>query len=216
MKLPPQVQQAFDRIDAMTLRERALVLGALVGMLFVAWDTAMMRPLNALHEARAGQLESLQQQLGDLNRAIQAAAGVEVADPDAAARRELAELRARLVEVDRRLTTLTGDMIEPAQMGQVLEQLLAASGGLELVSMHNIGAQALAGDTVRAGGYFRHGIALEVRGSFHATLRYLEAVEALPWRFFWERVELQVEKHPVSRTTIVLHTLSLREGLLGV
>jgi hypothetical protein len=46
-------------------------------------------------------------------------------------------------------------------------------------------------------------------------LRYLEAIQSLPYRFTWESVELETVSHPTNRTRIVLYTLGLDQGLLG-
>lgn len=227
MNLPPQIQQLSARIDSMSLRERALIAASMIAVLFLLWDTALMRPLNALHEARAVQLESLQTQVADLNRAIQGAVSSDSADPEQAARRELAESRSRLVEMNRELSKVTRTLIEPAQMGRVLDQLLSGTEGLDLVSMRNLDPQALGndmgddkgGDTASGtdgAPYYRHGIEIEVRGPYHAVLKYLRAIERFEWQFVWGRVELQVDEHPHNRTRIVLYSLSLQEGLLGV
>ena len=49
-----------------------------------------------------------------------------------------------------------------------------------------------------------------------ATLRYLQALEALPWRFFWDSVDYQVIAYPQSTVRLKLHTLSLSEDWIGV
>lgn len=218
MNLPPQVQQVFERVDAMTLRERAMLMAALIAVLFMFWDTFLMRPLNALHDTRGGQLESLQQQVGDLNEAIQAAVSEERIDPDQAARRELAGLRSRLIEVDRRLEEAARGLIEPGEMGRVLDALLSRTDGLELVAMRNLEPQALGSEDASSGGaaYYRHGIELEVSGPYHAVLDYLREVEGSKWEFVWGGVDLKVDEYPRNTTRIVLYTFSQREGLLGV
>lgn len=211
MKLPANMQLALERVDAMSLRERALLAGALFAVLFLAWDAFLMRPLNALQDARSGQIESLQEQVNDLNRAIQETVAGTVTDPDTEARRQLAELHTTMTGLDERLTRLTRDLVDPAQMPDVLERLLANNAGLELVSMRNLEARSIGN-----GAYFQHGIELEIEGGYNAVLGYLQALERLQWRFMWGSVELVVDVHPRSRTRIVLHTLSLHEGLLGV
>ena len=63
---------------------------------------------------------------------------------------------------------------------------------------------------------YRHGLQLELEGSYLATLAYLKALQALPWEFYWDEVRLQVDKYPTAKITIVVHTLSLTEGWIGV
>ena len=61
-----------------------------------------------------------------------------------------------------------------------------------------------------------HGFALEFSGGYLATLNYLQALERLPWRFFWDSVSYEVEDYPRSLVRLRLHTLSLSEDWIGV
>ena len=47
-------------------------------------------------------------------------------------------------------------------------------------------------------------------------LRYLAAIENIGVRFFWERVEYQVEQYPLGEVSIEVFTLSTQEQLLDV
>ena len=71
MKLPPQAIVVFERIDSMSLRERAMVAATVLALLWALWDALLMRPLNALEDARQAQLASVAGQLADVNRSIQ-------------------------------------------------------------------------------------------------------------------------------------------------
>jgi MSHA biogenesis protein MshJ len=51
---------------------------------------------------------------------------------------------------------------------------------------------------------------LQLEGSYLATLRYLRALEDLPWKFFWEGVEYEVIEHPTARITLDLYTLGIK------
>ncbi|NOX76997.1 MAG: hypothetical protein GXP17_10380 [Gammaproteobacteria bacterium] len=65
-------------------------------------------------------------------------------------------------------------------------------------------------------GIFKHGVRVEFEGNFLATLRYLQALENMPWRFYWDSVDYQVLEYPVARVAITVHTLSLDRGWIGV
>jgi hypothetical protein len=45
---------------------------------------------------------------------------------------------------------------------------------------------------------------------------YLEALEALPYGFFWDRVSLDATQFPKITGSLVVYTVSLRQEWIGV
>lgn len=215
MKLPPPLQKVYDAMDALAVRERLLITGVVLALLWVLWDTMLMRPLNTLGEARKAQLASLSQQIQDMERSMELAVKSRPDDPDARNRQRLSEIQARSAELDGHLQTLTGDFVRPSEMAPLLESVLARAGNLELVKMHTL--DPVASDAGNGGGgYYRRGLVVELLGGYLDALRYLQALEDLPWEFFWDSVKIEVTDHPTSRITILVHTLGYREGESGV
>ena len=205
MKPPAQVVALFERIDSMSLRERAMVAATVLVLLWALWDALLMRPLNGLESARQAQLASVTGQLADLNRSIKSVAEARGANTDQDARRQLAELRARVIELDAELGKVTA----------LLETVLEESGHLRLVGMETLAAEPVVAEGEETG-YFRHGLAVNVRGSYLDALKYLEALERLRWQFFWRSVTLEVVDHPASSIRITVYTLGRRPGAIGV
>ena len=65
-------------------------------------------------------------------------------------------------------------------------------------------------------GPYVHPVELIVEGSYLDVLRYLQALEALPWRFYWKALDLQSTGYPVNRVRIELTTLSMDKEWVGV
>jgi MSHA biogenesis protein MshJ len=63
--------------------------------------------------------------------------------------------------------------------------------------------------------FYRHGLEIEVEGSYAACLEYLNAIESLPWRLYWQVLELDVIDYPRNRVRIEVSTLSLDEEWIG-
>ena len=63
---------------------------------------------------------------------------------------------------------------------------------------------------------YRHSVVLQMEGSYHDTLSYLKKLEQLPWRFFWQGVEIEASGYPNTLTTLDVYTRGFREGLVGV
>ena len=215
MKLPPQAIVVFERIDSMSLRERAMVAATVLALLWALWDALLMRPLNALEDARQAQLASVAGQLADVNRSIQSVAEARGGDTEQDSRRRLAELRARGIENDAALREVTRELVAPTEMAKLLETVLQETGRLRLVSMETLSAEPVIAEGEDTG-YYRHGLAVTVRGGYLETLNYLEALERLRWQFFWHSVELDVVDHPTSSVRITVYTLGHRPGAIGV
>ncbi|MCA1799201.1 MAG: hypothetical protein LC632_07000 [Xanthomonadaceae bacterium] len=215
MSKPTRVQVVFERIDSMSIRERAMVALTVLAVLWALWDGLLMRPLGALEQARQEQLASLTGQITELNRSIQTVATAQSVDPEAVARRQLAETRMLVAELDARLRNATRELVPPSEMATLLETMLTRVGNLQLVGMETLPSQAI---TVEGSdtGYFRHGLQVDVRGGYLDALTYLRALEQLRWQFLWESVELTVRDHPNSDIRITVYTLGERAGVIGV
>lgn len=212
-------RQLVNRIDALSLRERGFILVAVLAVLWAAWDLFLMQPLVQQQEASQARIEQLRTEasrLDDATRQMIERGGV---DPDRRLREEIVRLRQELAELDAELEDRTADLIEPRQMARMLEEVLTRETDLRLVSLRNLDARPLVESEDAEGErahIYRHGVAIEFSGTYLSTLAYLQAVEELPWRFFWDSIHLEVERHPRARVRIVVFTLGTREGMLGV
>jgi MSHA biogenesis protein MshJ len=126
--------------------------------------------------------------------------------------------------LDIALAKTSTQIINPQEMVQLLEQILENQSGLKFISLKNKPAtpgfveshseDAKPVDNVNS--IYRHSVVLEVEGSYHSALAYMKKLESLPWRFFWQSVEIETRKYPNSLITLEVYTLGFREGLIGV
>jgi len=63
---------------------------------------------------------------------------------------------------------------------------------------------------------YKHGILLELSGSYTATLQYLRMLENLPWKFYWEAMRFEIVDYPTAKISIVIDTLSLNKEWVRV
>jgi MSHA biogenesis protein MshJ len=61
-----------------------------------------------------------------------------------------------------------------------------------------------------------HSIEIVIDGQYADILAYLEALEALPYKFRWSTLDLSTAGYPRNRVRIELSTLSLDSTWLGV
>lgn len=210
-----------ERINALSLRERALVFMTVSVALYVLASNVILQPLadKAVHleraiKVRASQVTTLEIKVRELG-----AGGSFDPELDEAGRIE--KLNARLRGIDASLASLTAGLVSPKEMAKLAERVLHENRRLELVKMQSIKAVPLLASRRDAGTpaadieIYRHGIRLELRGRYGDIVDYIQRLEKLPWKFFWAEVSLELEQHPTSRVVLVLYTVSLEKGWIG-
>ena len=62
-------------------------------------------------------------------------------------------------------------------------------------------------------GVMKHVVVLRLEGTYFELLQYLQGLEQLPWRFFWDSLNYRVSGYPVSDIEIRVSTLTMKEAL---
>ena len=212
------------KYEALSLRERAIVVLALLGVLILVWDTYLMDPLR---RARTG----LQAELDSASASGVTATSADLSDPRQVAIKRAGELQTQLATLDAQLKSTARGFVSADRMIEVLHDVLDRQGRLELVSIRNLPVTSLvppedtetgADGAVTAATAtapqppFVHSIELVVDGQYSDVLDYLGQLEALPWKFRWASLDLSTAGYPRNRVRIELSTLSLDSTWLGV
>ncbi|HYM35397.1 MAG TPA: type II secretion system protein GspM [Steroidobacteraceae bacterium] len=204
-----------SRFNTMSLRERAMVASAVLALLVFLWDRALMNPLRQREQQLQQDLAATQQGLAALSATIQSRADE---NPLVLAMKQKQSLTESISAVDRELQSTSAGLIPPDRMLAALRDVLQHENGLRLVSMHNLPVASLVPTQPGAPlqGPYVHSLEFVVEGGYLDVLRYLEKVEALPWRFYWQVLELKTAEYPLNRIRIRLNTLSMDKEWLGV
>lgn len=221
MNLRQRMQQLTAQIDALSLRERAiLMLGAFM-VLFLLWDRMLMADITRRGAAVNAEIVAMRTDIGRLNTAIANVAHARGDDPDAVLRAQIDAARRDIARIDNALAERAGQVIPPGEMADVLQEILQRQQRLKLVSMTSLPPEALlTADEEREAGLngsiYRHGLEFEIEGRYLDVLGYLRELESLQWQFSWDALELESIEYPVNRVRIRVHSLNLEEGWLGV
>jgi len=224
MKTP--IAKWAERFEAFSLRERALIAGAVLVFIYMLWDTMLMSPEHLRQKNMVGEMYSLNQQMEEMDTQILTLTQKLSQGESQQTARRVQDMREALSRLEQQQQELTVEFIRPEQMAGVLRGMLGAESGLTLTQLQSLGAVPLfppeevkEGEAVpeaRGPQIFKHGMRVTFEGDFFATLRYLQALEDMPWRFYWDGLEYRVLQYPKAQVTITVHTLSLDKGWIGV
>jgi len=215
----------IERLDALTLRERVIIFAAGVTLIYIAWQTLLMGPLDARAKSAQQHLSDVRQQAAVIDQ-IGTASSQDPAVAAALRNRALAE---RLKALDHEINSAAQGYVAPQRMNELLRALLAEQHGLKLISLTNLTVESLsrpdgaktdgkADSTLAAGdrGPFLHPVEIVVEGDYASVVTYLRAIEGLPWRIHWRKLELVAGQYPVNRVRLVIGALSLSPDWMGV
>ena len=199
------------RFDKYSLRERALVALAILAAVIGLWDLLLMQPLRT-------QRNALTQELTTYNETIGSSQEADQADPHRAAIMRVSELQTQSQAIDAQLTSSAAGFVPAPKMVEVVHDVLSRQHGLKLISIRNLPMASLVPPAAETPGTapYVHPIELVIEGEYGEVLNYLQALEALPWRFRWKTLDLTTTQYPVNRVRIELSTLSMDKTWLGV
>ncbi|WDE04505.1 hypothetical protein SG34_024730 [Thalassomonas viridans] len=231
-----QWQDFSEKFLSLSQREQLLIL--LTGTVLIAFmffSLAIDKNLVAVRN-----LEQQKQQLTSSNKSLsQSVSGLEQAlkrDPNVALRQQLEQFEQTLLAADQQLVTLTSELIDPVQMRFALIELLAMQPEVKLTSFELIPPRELisapgAQDPVTAEGgqkklagmeghqsmtLYRHGIKLKLEASYFQLRDYLQQMEQLSWRFFWQNFDYRLLEYPGGVLEVEIYSLSTRRAFVGV
>lgn len=232
-----------DRVDALSLRERAMVFAAAVVTLVALVNLLLLDPVSAKQKKMSQQIKLQQAKMKEIQANIQVLAAAQGSDPDAASKARLAQLKRQIEELNARLESTQQSLVPPEKMAAVLEDILRRDRQLQLVSLKTLpttglkelAAPAVTVPTAQLGAnqppakpaassmqnsmqnsIYRHGVEITVQGSYADLLHYLAQLEDVSWQMYWGKVTLAVGDYPTAKLTLTLYTLSLDKAWLSI
>lgn len=214
-----RLQAIGERVNALSLRERGLLFLAILATVFLLWDWVVMSPINERQTRTQDELEQVRDRVTNLNESIQSMVQERQRDPNAEliARRDA--LQEEVATLENRISELHSGVSSPDRAVRVLTSLLADRPDLSVMSLENLPSTPLVGTELADGsqaGIFVHRVRLVVESDFGGVLDYMGLIENLPEGVYWESLKLEVPEWPRNRVEMVLYSLALNDGWLGI
>ncbi|MEE8077479.1 MAG: type II secretion system protein GspM [Pseudomonadales bacterium] len=213
--LATKLKSLLAYADKVSLRERLLVFASVMMLLGSVWYLGLIQPLTQRATDSRTEIEAVQSRINTTNQSLEDQVQ-QVSGTSMDYRKRIARMQLRIDDMDKRLGYYTAELIDPAQMARVLEGVLKKQTNLRLRRIRNLSPEALSGsDDTGNTIFYKHGLEIEFVGSYLACLEYLQELEALPWRIYWQFLELEVLKYPRNRIRLEITTLSLDAEWIG-
>ncbi len=220
-----QLNVINDLINKLSTRERILVLTGFLAVIYIAWDTFLITPVLKTNTALNMQLQTIKQQMSDLEKRRVIASDLLTQSRRKQLVREISQVEQKINNFDSQISQRLQGRVDPEEMAGLLNDVLQKNHKLELIQINNLEAEPFITqnktdqkepvdpDLV---GIYRHSMEMELQGTYLDILDYLQELEALQWKIFWDDVKMDVQEYPVVRVYIKVHTFSLKDGWLSV
>lgn len=223
--------RAAERIDAASLRERAIIFAAAVLLVVAFAETVFLQPEFANQRRIASELAQRQAELKGVQELIGKLVQAREADPDREVRGRIAQLRTRIEQAEGRIAVEQARFTAPDQMKRVVEELLSRNRRIKLVDMKTLQAVPIVDAREQDGRpatppakpgaaperqVFRHAMEVTVAGSYLDVLAYVSQLERLPTQLYWASIDLSVAEYPTLTARLKVYTLSLDKTWMSV
>ena len=219
-----QIAMLGEKIEALSLRERVLVVISASALLIFLWWSLFAAPLRAetqqlrqLNQSLQTEVATLKTTTRDLRQRM--AQGVHEKE-----KIKLQQLQQELEQVNQRLQQKTRALIEPDEMFELMQQMLFAESKLKLTEIKRKavlplftaqeGAQD--GESSSQPGIYRHVMKIGFDGRYRDVLNYVKKLESLQWKLVWDHIELRTIEYPKIHIEIEISTLSDNQSWVGL
>lgn len=229
------------RLDAMSLRERAMVFCGVVLALVFLLNALLLDTQFAQQKKLSQQIRQDQGKVAEMQLEIQRKVQAHSLDPDKSGQTKQTQLRQQAEQLRNELLGMQKNLVAPEKMSLLLEDLLKRNGKLKLVSLKTLPPENLTREDktsqdasaakksaepatsadgraaeVEVGGIYRHGVEIVVQGRYPDMVSYLSALEGMKWELYWGKASMQVVEYPVATLSLTVYTLSLDKTWLNL
>lgn len=232
-----------ERVDAMMLRERALIFAAIALLGVLLPYALLVAPQFTTQKSALARIHRDQSQLDSARREIEKLLSAGEDHAIGGERTKLQEVEARTARAEATIAAKRKQLVPPQRVPEMLRDVISRNPRITLVSLDVVpgaplnavspkpaAAAAPAASTVpkvaasvakpgpiaREAALYRHGVEVTVRGDYFGLMDYVAELEKLPWALIWGELLLEVQAHPEISLRLKLYTLSEERAPIGL
>lgn len=214
-----QLRQWAASIDALSLRERLLILVTVsVALIFLWWNFYAQQVL-AQTDTIVQKNEILENQIQTTELALKAIQQQMQQGVFAREEGRHQRLQAEFEKVNQALEEKTLRLVEPDQMFELMQQLVYRKSGLQLIELKRKSVSSVfeqATPDPDQPQIYRHTLLARFVGDFKSALAYIEGLQQQRSRLLWDKVSLKTKEYPKVQLDIELSTLSDSQHWVGL
>jgi MSHA biogenesis protein MshJ len=221
---------ATTYIDGMSLRERIILTGMCSVLLIVLFQLLWADRVDAQRKLLSQQLDNAATANHIIWQQAEALRLSHISNPNDQLKNRLKQLQADVTAAEQKLEQAADELAQPRNVPLLLRNLVGVQPGLVLrrvetlaVTMVDINGKLITDSAgIEDGALYRHGLEVEITGSFLTLNRWLVTIEKVPGYIQWESMQYVVEPPlensgpPQAKLILRLYTLSLQEVWLSV
>lgn len=212
-----------EKVLAMSQRERLMVLGAMLAVVWALFDALLLTPVLKKQQLYRQEVAAKQDEVAKLQLQQVSIISAGQMDPDAGTKVRLKNLQQKVAKMDSELQVMQKELISPERMPTVLESVLQKDPRVKLTALATLPVSGLMDGmadarnaAVPAFGIYKHGFEVTLEGSYVDLMRYVTTLESSPWHLLWGNISLQAGTYPKSTLKLTLYTLSLDKAWLSI
>ena len=213
------------KVNSLSYKERGLLFLAILVVVYYLWQTLVFDTMFGSKEKIAENIKLARNQVEQLTAQVNIIYEAIRLNPKTELSERIELLRKEKKKYEDSIAILTKQLIPPKEMSKLLEEILAMNKELTLVKMENVAEEPIfkqqdvggkAKEEATKIQIYKHGVKLELVGTYFATRKFLQALEKLPWQLLWDELQYEVKDYPYASIKIVIYTLSLQKSYVGM
>jgi len=227
--LTTQFETLANQFRALDKKIRGVLLLGFIFLCYALLDTFLIQPMMTEYDNAVADITKTIKSRKSIEKEISLVSKQLGIDPKLKDDEQLLALKEQIAKLDENIKTASAQFVTADEMIKFLNDLLVSSGKLELLSMEKLPVEFTILKTVdnpnkvsdpkdnasvSESKIYRHGVKFQLSGRYVEIVKYMQAIESLPWRVFWEASDLNTESYPNSVVSFEIYTLSLDENWL--
>ncbi|MBF0135541.1 MAG: hypothetical protein HQL65_04820 [Magnetococcales bacterium] len=130
-----EIEKIINKINALTKRERVILIGIFVAVIGALWDTLYLEPWIKNRAEIQKKIVATRSQIDTLNKTEAMVLGRSKEDPDRESRERKKKYLDEITKIKAELASAMRDMVDPRDMPDILGHFFKSESGLQLITM---------------------------------------------------------------------------------
>ncbi|MDX1695083.1 MAG: hypothetical protein R3208_15055 [Ketobacteraceae bacterium] len=219
-KLKARLEELESKVNALSLRERGILLAVFLVVLLGLYDYLALSPYLEQRKENRRLVAVYASEMAEIEAKISEIVSKMENDPNIILRQRIEMQETYIEELMAKIGASTENLIAPKKMSQVLGHLLSRQSGMKVRSVKNHPAEPVSFHAGEGSDpqvlMYRHRLTLEMEGTYFQVAGYLKMIEGLQERLYWDDMRFVIKEYPMGLLTLDVHTLSMSKELIGV